>query len=436
MSQIELDDAFQLEFTTPEKARVCVFSDAEASTPWSLIAYFDEAKIRVEAKYAGPVSNKEAIAHQLSGCNGVAFLLPHRISTPSTTCPDLLKTLRIAASVGLPILLLHESGVKSVGSGSMSDPGIQFGTEEPFSFEGSVVWGPGEYNSSAEELDGRLVATLEQYCGALYQHRDQNRPYAFFVGRLERDFTHAREAIRMAVAHQTGMPCLWADDGCHRTNIESIRESTRLLIKNAAFVIADLTLGVESPKRANPSRAHEIGLALAYGKKLLLCSKEPRRYPYFSIGDLQIFFWSDEKDLYTKVEAWIKINQLARTGHVLNYALEKADKGIGIPEYIFNYDPQSRYVGPQSITRVLIETALIGTCMVTIFFSIAYLLNMALSYGSSVYWASSFLAAFVTLVFFHESGKRNVSSRMKWFIRTTSIAIMLVLLVCCYFVDS
>ena len=79
--------------------------------------------------------------------------------------------------------------------------------------------------------------------------------------------------------------------------MESVRERTRLLIKHATLVIADLTLGTESPERENPSRAHEIGMTIAYGRKLMLCSQEPRRDPYFSIGDMQMTFWSTEADL-------------------------------------------------------------------------------------------------------------------------------------------
>ena len=65
-------------------------------------------------------------------------------------------------------------------------------------------------------------------------------------------------------------------------------ERASCLGQDATFVIADLTLGVESPDRENPSRAHEIGMAIAYDRSILmLLSQEPRRYPYFSIGDLQ-----------------------------------------------------------------------------------------------------------------------------------------------------
>ena len=168
------------------------------------------------------------------------------------------------------------------------------------------------------------------------------RPYAFLIGRLERDFAHAREAIRFAVENEAGIACLWSDDGRHRTNIASVRERTRLLIKHATFVIAELTLGVESPDRENPSRAHEIGLAIGYERKLMLSSQEPRRYPYFSIADLQMTFWDAEDELEQQVRAWIRASRESVARTVFNRR-----------PAAFTFDPKRRYIGPK--TRVLAD---------------------------------------------------------------------------------
>lgn len=165
------------------------------------------------------------------------------------------------------------------------------------------------------------------------------RPYAFLIGRLERDFAHAREAIRAAVESEAGIACLWSDDGRHRTNIDSVRERTRLLLKHATFVVAELTLGVESPERENPSRAHEIGLAIGYERRLMLSSQEPRRYPYFSIADLQMTFWDTEDELEQQVRVWIRASRESVARMVFN------------PKpATFTFDPKRRYIGPR--TRV------------------------------------------------------------------------------------
>lgn len=173
------------------------------------------------------------------------------------------------------------------------------------------------------------------------------RPYAFFVGRLERDFAHARAAIRSAVERVAGIPLLWADDGRHVTNVESVRRATQAMIRHAAFVVADLTLGVESPDRENPSRAHEIGLALAYERPLLLTSQEPRRYPYFSIADMQMLFWLDEGELAEQVGDWIVKTRPVAERRVLNHELTAPL----IARPTFRYDASLRYVGPRTPRR-------------------------------------------------------------------------------------
>lgn len=166
--------------------------------------------------------------------------------------------------------------------------------------------------------------------------------YAFFVGRLERDFVQARSAVRAAVTREAGIPCLWVDDGTFRTNVESVRHRTMELIRHAAFVIADLTLGPESPHQENPSRAHEIGLAIAYDRPLMLCSQEPRRYPYYSIGDMQMTFWEDEAELERAVGAWIAAHPDLPHRHVLNTALPESR----LPRPDFQFEPENRFVGP------------------------------------------------------------------------------------------
>ena len=184
---------------------------------------------------------------------------------------------------------------------------------------------------------GEAVPTLDREVACA-------QPYAFFVGRLERDFTLAREAIRMAVEREAGISCLWADDGRHRTSVSSVREATRWMIKHATFVVADLTLGVENPRQENPSRAHEIGMAIAYERPLMLSSQEPRRYPYFSIGDLQMTFWDTEDELERKTRDWVRTHAEGVGRRVFNHELPVAT----LVRASFAYDPERRYIGPNT----------------------------------------------------------------------------------------
>ncbi len=124
----------------------------------------------------------------------------------------------------------------------------------------------------------------------------------------------------------------------------SVREATRLMIRHAAFVLADLTLGVENPRQENPSRAHEIGMAIAYGRRLMLSSQEPRRYPYFSIGDLQMMFWDTEDELERKTRDWVRAHAVALARRVFNHELPVAT--LAPPS--FSYERRRRYIGPNT----------------------------------------------------------------------------------------
>jgi hypothetical protein len=188
-------------------------------------------------------------------------------------------------------------------------------------------------------------AGLNEFIRGVVAHRCAIRSYAFYIGRLERDFTHAREAIRVAVESAAGMPLLCIDDGCHTTNVAGIRERTRLLIQHAALVVADLTLGSENPKHENPSRAHEIGMAIAYERPLFLSSQEPRRYPYFSVADMQMNFWAREDELEASVRGWIHAHRMAVGRRVLNYSLANAV----ISEPKFHFDLKRRFIGPNFV---------------------------------------------------------------------------------------
>jgi len=305
------DDGFAVEIGGPALADVFLSCPEERSV-WPLIQRLDRSRLRVVGDLP-PVEGVASRAADIAAdCSGVVAVLP-----PESSSPDLFH--RITADVERavadrqPVAVFHEQGPTTFDDG-----------------------------------DASFRATVERFAAEACR-QSRVRPYAFFIGRLERDFTHARLAIRSAVEREAGMACVWSDSG-HQTNVASVRESTRLLIKNAAFVIADLTLGVESPDRENPSRAHEIGMTIAYERPLLLCSQDPRRYPYFSIGDMQMTFWTTEAQLHECVRDWIRARRGTLARRVFNHRLTDAFPGYQplIDVAPFEYDPRQRYVGPKT----------------------------------------------------------------------------------------
>lgn len=278
------DDRFKLEIFSPGAAEVYLWSE-EGNIAWPVIEQLDRAGIRVVGRLPEMNPTDQRIRLVMSGCAGVVA------ASPSPECE------RLRTEFGIPLL----------------------------------------------DIRPDASPNLEGFRAAVLKDRDRIRPYAFMIGRLERDFSHAREAIKVGVEAAAGIACLWIDDGRHRTNVDSVRERTRLLIKYATFVIAELTLGVESPERENPSRAHEIGMAIAYERPLMLCSQEPRRYPYFSIADMQMSFWSTEDELGRATEHWVYANRESVARRVFNYELQAPV----IAKPVFRFDPEQHYKGPQ-----------------------------------------------------------------------------------------
>ena len=283
--RVAMDDrSFKLEIQHGAKADV--YLAASADVPWDLVASLDAARLRVVGDLPGMAPDEDRVRRIMSGCAALVS------AAGDASRPEVEAAARIAAELGVNQHRLQ----------------------------------PGE-----------IVPGLEREVACA-------QPYAFFVGRLERDFTLAREAIRAAVEREAGIPCLWADDGRHRTNVPSVREATRLMIKHATFVIADLTLGLESPRQENPSRAHEIGMAIAYERPLMLSSQEPRRYPYFSIGDLQMTFWDTEDELQRHTRDWVRAQAEGVARRVFNHELPVAT----VAPASFAYDGKRRYIGPNT----------------------------------------------------------------------------------------
>ena len=299
-----MTDAFSLEIGGAARADVFLACADGDPSIWPVVRRFDEAGVCVVGEVTHADLVPERAAAIARACAGVAAVMP-----PASASPDVFARIRThidrAAESGQPLVILKPEDEASAIAAAID-------------------------NVIASSVNSSVV-----------------RPYAFFIGRLERDFTHARSAIRAAVEREAGIACLWSDSD-HQTNVASVRESTRLLIKNAAFVVADLTLGVENPHGENPSRAHEIGMSIAYERPLMLSSQEPRRYPYFSIGDMQMAFWDTEAQLHAAVAHWIRARRAGLARVVFNHQLPDRFPGyrpaIAAPD--FAYDPLLRYVGP------------------------------------------------------------------------------------------
>src|SRR6266545_6454364 len=164
------DSRFELEIFAPGRVDVFLAAGDEA-VPWPIVEQLDRAGIRVVGPLPDDVDDSERVRFTMRGCSGAVIIPP----SPQAEA--------IALDLGIP----H----RTVAPDTPID--------------------------------------LEPFLKAVLRGRDRIRSYAFLIGRLERDFSQARDAIRSAVEAAAGIPCLWIDDGRHRTNIDSIRVRSRIL---------------------------------------------------------------------------------------------------------------------------------------------------------------------------------------------------------------
>ena len=375
------EDKFNLEFLVAGKADVYLSCPKGSQLSWQLTRLLDEASIRVVGDQSEPYTNGNRVRSIMAGCAGVVSALAYQPGS-RTMDPRLLSELRHGAALGLPLALFLEKDVDLDLDEGQDQLRLRVDDSETVFIRLDRLLGPVVYLDDV--FDREVHATADRFRSAVLRDEARVRPYAFLVGRLEKDFTQAREAVLAAVESEAGIPCLWSDDGRHLTNIASVRERTQLLIKHASFIVADLTLGAENPEHENPSRAHEIGMAIAYERPIMLCSKEPRRYPYFSVGDMQMTFWATEADLSSHVREWVRTHQVLRR-QVFNHRLGEIYPGYKakIEQPLFHFDPTRRYVGPTAAARSFTSApfALVVGAVVVLLLVVA-LLAVALAAGS------------------------------------------------------
>jgi hypothetical protein len=323
---------------------VYVSGPAESQLTWMLVRWLDEAMIRAVGDLREADQPGGCARRIMAECAGVACVLA---GEPGAADESVVADLRHAAGLGVPVLVFVAKTVPHRLDECDGRVRLRVGDRDLVLIEPGRLHGPVGYVADAPEPDS-WAAIAASFAADVVGDAARIPPYAFLVGRLEKDFAQARAAIRAAVEREAGLPCLWSDDERHATNVASVREATRLVIEHARFVVADLTLGVENPEHENPSRAHEIGMAIAYDRPVMLCSQEPRRYPYFSVADMQMRFWATEAELADCVGDWIRVHRTDVARQVLNHRLGDIYPGyqprLRRPE--FRLDPARRYVGP------------------------------------------------------------------------------------------
>jgi hypothetical protein len=426
-------ETFKIKILSPENVDVYL-SCRNGHVPWPLVGELDRAGLRVIGDVPDLPGDDDRSLRIMRGCSGLVTVLS-RPDFEQGKGAKVLRDLRLGAELDMPIAIFRERDVDIAVSNSGEFVELRIENSEPISSRQQHLYGPEIVAGTEGDVNGSLRSLLDRFRRDGLGGRDAIPPYAFFIGRLERDFAQAREAIRVAVEGAAGIPFLWADDGRHRTNVDSVRERTRLLIKHAAFVIADLTLGPESPERENPSRAHEIGMAIAYGRPFMLSSQEPRRYPYFSVADMQMSFWAAEPELERNVRDWIFSYRETLGRDVLNYRLESARAGSksAVAPPSFSFDAKRRFVGPgmKKLPEAQFAFAALGLGVMVLL--LTHLIAQRLHLGASTYGLAFVGAALIVVLLPRRNGGAQQASqiwrRYPQFLVLAFLAILALLLV-------
>ena len=263
-----------------------------------LLRYLDGRRLQLICSRSGERADAERL---IASCGGLLAMTPDPSGRHETTERDL----RIAESLGLP---------------------------------------------SVSMVAGEEPVRLESFLDHLRHVQPAPQDFAFLAVRIHGDFALIRAAIGDAVEHTLGIPCVWYDDPRVITPEYGMRERTQLMIRHCALFIADVTYGPGNPDYDSPNTAHEIGMALAYERPVVLSCQEPRRDLYFSAGDLHTLFWEDEHELNREIADCFR-SRYSRLGRrLLNLELAPNPTGFsgGFPRYRFEMDRAGQYVSPPS----------------------------------------------------------------------------------------
>lgn len=355
---------------------------------WTVVKELDSHKIRAIGDLAGFRSNNERVKRILKDCNGFLAIFPFRKDSQDFTSKYIIRELKIAVELNTPIGIFYEHGVGIQYHISNDKVIIKFQSGEEITISEANFNFCKEIIPNENNLENKILLDLSPFIENVksIEEATEIKPFVFLTTRLKEDFSQIRHAIKASVENEIGLPCIWSDDNRHHSNVQGIRERTRLLIQHCHYFIAEISCTSENPDYVSPSRAHEIGMAISNKKPVVLFEQEPRKRPYFSAGDLDTLAWANEKDLFEKSTKWL-YNQRESHGRRI-YNFELIDK---VPNYspvlqknIFNYNPSIRFISPNYNSLTTLESWFVAIGLGLIVFSISLLIDKKLNYGDSL----------------------------------------------------
>ena len=328
-------------------------------------------------------------------------LLPFRPDKQSKTSGFMLDELELAVDLELPIGILYDTRIAPAITDESGKDSVVVATKD-----GRQITIPrkrlvllSSFDFGVRKSEELQLVELADFLRKATARQSLIRPYAFLISRLQPDFRLPRKACLAAAERGSGMPCYWIDSQDYRSNVDDTIERARLLIKHATFVVAEISLTDENPDFDNPSRAHEIGLATAYGKTVFPVSHAPRRHPYHGLVAQQLVWWDSEEDLYEKLVSAVNAKRDSIGRHVYNWELEGVDGGQ-MPQFRSpRFEPEEdHWQPPANASENQVQSWIYAVSFGVIVFTVALLLRHGVGYDDSLDLAA-ILAGVVTFMF-------------------------------------
>jgi hypothetical protein len=400
--------------------------DAGKDFGYKLIKELDDRRIQLVGDPKGFDDMDPArLRRVMDGCDGCVSVLPYRPDKPTLTSSDMIDELKIAVDFGLPVAVFCDKriGVKQEKTNDHTVYKFVDGTtvSVPQALQKMVV----AYEHGVERSESIKLIELADFIDGLSRSVGKVPKYGFLITRLQPDFSLPRKACVAAVVRSTGFPCLWIDAPNYSTNIDDTIERVKLLIKHSEFVVAEISLTAENPDFDNPSRAHEIGLATAFGKEVIPVSHDPRRHPYHGIVSGHVVWWQDEAELYDNLVERLHSKRGTIGRHVYNWDLPDGESSL--PPAQFVNDAANSWQPPSSLQLPTYLSWMFAGSFSIIVFCLALLLRKFVGYDDTLDLAA-ILAAVTTFLFssrISDAIHRQLCSLMflRWLIPLTAAII-------------
>jgi len=212
MKDLNVDDHFQIKINRIEKASVYLSGswrpDKGQDVLWHLVKELDGENILVVGDVPDlPQQDDERIRRIMRTCAGFVVVLPFREQEPSSTSTFIIRELRIAASLALPVLLFREARVPLSVENSEEGQMLTFSSrsdEPPIALNTIPLFGPFTFDEGSKTALGDGSGRLTAFTERVIESSAVDQPYAFLDARLQRDFEMVREAIIAAVQNTAG----------------------------------------------------------------------------------------------------------------------------------------------------------------------------------------------------------------------------------------